>query len=134
MPITRTSDRDKDKILPHGGYVVSHPTKRMAFHIVPDMSRPYNFADEKSKRNLKMCPTCQTVHLHKTYHILLNDQGRAVVSPGVYKGLLSAKAFSGDDPLKLETHTTKPPDQVLGTRNGMMGLVPQRDKTIIYHE
>lgn len=132
MPLT--TDVASGKIEPHGGYVVKHPTKKMVFHIVTDLSRPFAFPDERSRKAQKKCPTCNVPHYHKTYHILLNDQGRAVVSPGVYKGLLSAQAFSGDDPLILETHTTKPPNQVLGTKNGMMGLIPTRDKTVIYHE
>lgn len=123
-------------IEPHGGYVVEHPTKRMAFHVVPDLKRPFKFATEADRRKAqaKRCPTCQVAHLCKTYHILLNEVGKAVVSPTVYKGLLQAGAFTEEGGLRVITHTTKPPNQILGARGGMMGIVPQRQQTVIYHE
>ena len=122
------------KILSHGGYTIKHPTKRMAFHIVTDFARPFAYVNDAARRQVKKCPTCNTPHFHKTYHIMLNEEGRAVVSPGVYRGLLAAGAFTEEGGLQMVTHTTKPPNQVLGTKNGMMGLVPQRPKTVIYHE
>ena len=113
-----------------GGFVVTHPTKRNAFEIVTDLNRPY----QSKNLNPIPCPTCQIVHQHKTYHIMLNGDGRAVVSPGVFQSLKRAKAFNDVDGLAVEAHTDKPPNQVLGTKGGMMGLVPSRDKMTIYHE
>lgn len=114
-----------------GGFVVVHPTKRNAFEIVTDMNRPYQ---GPVNPDAVPCPTCNVVHQHKTYHILLNGEGRAVVSPGVFQGLKSAKAFNDPKGLSIEAHTKKPPNQVLGTKGGMMGLVPSRDEVTIYHE
>ena len=111
-----------------GGYVVTHPTKRNVFEVVTDLERPY------TSPNTNQCPTCQTVHQFKTYHILLNGEGRAVVSPGVFQGLKHAKAFNDPKGLAVEAHTEKPPKQVLGTKGGMMGLVPSRQEVTIYHE
>ncbi len=114
-----------------GGFVVVHPTKRNAFEIVTDLERP--FQGSNSLRT-NVCPTCETVHHHKTYHILLNGEGRAVVAPGVFQGLKHAKAFNDPKGLAVEAHTEKPPKQVLGTKGGMMGLVPSRQEVTIYHE
>ncbi len=113
-----------------GGFVVTHPTKRGVFEIVTDLDRPF---EGPASLRTNVCPTCQTVHHHKTYHILLNGEGRAVVSPGVFQGLKKAKAFNDPNGLAVEAHTPKPPKQVLGTKGGMMGLVPQRDEVTIYH-
>jgi len=118
-----------------GGYVITHPTKRDAFEVVTDMKRP--FIDGQGKpvpmSTLIVCPTCKELHPFKTYHIMLNGEGRAVVSPGVFNGLKQANAFHADG-LGIESHTDNPPNQVLGTKGGMMGLVQTRpDPVIIYH-
>ncbi len=113
-----------------GGFVVTHPTKRNAFEVVIDFNRPFE-GPESLRTNV--CPTCETVHHFKTYHILLNGDGRAVVSPGVFQGLKRAKAFNDPQGLAVESHTKKPPKQILGTKGGMMGLVPHRDEVTIYH-
>ncbi len=113
MPVAETK---ADRQIPDtGGFVVVHASKRNAFEVVIDLNRPYNGPD--SLRTIP-CPTCNVIHHHKTYHIMLDAQGRNVVSPGVYRGLRHA----GMGDLQVETHTKTPPDQVLGTRSGMMGL------------
>ncbi len=118
-----------------GGYVIYHPTKRDAFEVVTDMNRPFQYGpgDLVPLDLLNVCPTCQVKHQHKTYHIMLNSEGRAVVSPGVYRGLHEANAFKTGG-LAIESHTDTPPNQVLGTKNGMMGMVPSRRPPVtIYH-
>lgn len=76
------------------------------------------------------------VHFYKTYHILLNGDGAAVVSDGVFEGLKSAGAFAPSNPdrLEIESETTNPPKVVLGLGNGGMAPIPQRDEVVIYHE
>ena len=118
-----------------GGYVLYHPTKRDAFEIVTDVNRPYIDGHGKpiSLDLLNVCPTCQVKHQHKTYHIMFNSEGRAVVSPGVFRSLQQANAFKSGS-MAIESHTDSPPNQVLGTKNGMMGLVPSRRPPVtIYH-
>lgn len=118
-----------------GGYVVYHPTKRDAFEVVTDVNRPFidGHGQPVDLSVLHVCPTCQVKHQHKTYHIMVNSEGRAVVSPGVYRGLHEANAFRTGG-LAIESHTDTPPNQIMGTKNGMMGLVPQRRKPVtIYH-
>lgn len=113
-----------------GGFVVTHPTKRNSYEIVIDLNRPF---EGPNTLRTNICPTCHAIHHHKAYHILLNGDGRAVVSPGVFQGLKRAKAFGDPKGLAVEAHTTKPPKQTLGTKGGMMGLVPTRDEVTIYH-
>lgn len=108
-----------------GGFIVTHPTVRYAFVIVPDPSRPI-LGDA---RTFPKCPTCDTVHLVRTYHILMNGEGRAVVSPTVFQGLKKA----GMGGLAVEAHTPDPPKQILGTKGGQMGLVPQRDQLVVHY-
>ncbi len=119
-----------------GGFVVTHPTKRNAFEIITDLNRPYidGHGDPVNVSLLNNCPTCNTIHQYKTYHIMLNGDGRAVVSPGVFQSLRNAKAFNDPAGLAVEAHTKTPPNQVLGTKGGMMGLVPSREAITIYHE
>lgn len=124
MPVSPTIDRGAHNMPLEGGYTVEHATKRNAFEVIIDFNRPY-------KDNWSfVCPTCNQRHFHKAYHILLNEHGRAVLSPQVYRGI--KEAGMGD--LVLLGHTRTPPNQVLGTKGGMMGLVPVRDKTTIYHK
>lgn len=106
-----------------GGVRVCHPSKRNAFEVVTNLREPLH------PPHLQ-CPTCGVKHTHKTYHIMLNDQGAAVVSPGVFEGLQNA----GMGDLYVESHVEKPPNQVLGTKGGMMGLVPTRPQVTIYHD
>ncbi len=118
-----------------GGYVITHPTKRDAFEVVVDMKRPFidGFGKPVPISTLNVCPTCQVLHPFKTYHIMLNSEGRAVVSPGVFQSLKAAGAFHADG-LAIQAHTDNPPNQVLGTKGGMMGLVQTKpDPVIIYH-
>ncbi len=105
-----------------GGIRVSHPSKRNAFEIVVDYTRPL-------PANQMPCPTCQKIHTHKTYHIYLGDEGTAIVSPGVFRGLQNG----GMGDLVVESHVKKPPTQVLGGGGGMMGLVPTRPRIEAYH-
>ncbi len=107
-----------------GGFIITHPTKRNAFEVVTDFKRPYKGPDTL---RTAVCPTCQVIHHFKTYHIMLDESGRCIVSPGVFNGL--RKAGMGD--LDLEDHTSTPPDQVLGAAGGMMGLVPSRPQIYI---
>lgn len=106
-----------------GGWVVEHPTKRNAFEIVVDFDRPI-LGDP---RTFGKCPTCNTVHFYKSYHILVNDAGQAFLSPEVMRNV--RRAGMGD--LRILKHTTKPPTVVVGTKGGVMGPVPQR--TVIKH-
>ena len=109
-----------------GGFKVKHLTKRNAFEVITDFQRPF-LGDTST---FHKCPACQVVHYHKTYHIMLNGDGFAVLSPQVYRGVMAA----GMGGLLLVDHTDTPPTVVLGTKDGAMAPVPQRDTTVIYHE
>lgn len=106
-----------------GGYVVVHPYKRSQMVVIPHMQKPL-------MGPVKVCPTCQVKHSFKTYHILLNGEGRAVVSPGVFKSLKQV-GFGGE--LAVEAHTTEPPNQVIGTKGGKAGIIPQRERMVFHN-
>ena len=51
---------------------------------VPILSKPF------SADSLKECPGCHIVHLCKTVHLMINDEGLVMVSQGVLEDLKSA--------------------------------------------
>lgn len=112
-----------------GGFVVVSDTTRNGFVIIPDLTRPLK------PPHLK-CPSCRVIHQVKTYHIYVNGQGRAVVSPGVFKALRYI-GFGGL--LSVEAHTDSPPKQTLGTRKNRKtgqleaGLLLQRETMVAHY-
>ena len=112
-----------------GGYVVVSDTTRNGFVIIPDMTRSLKPPHIK-------CPSCGATHLVKTYHIYVNGEGRAVVSPGVFKAL---KYIGFGGLLVVEAHTDKPPTQELGTRKNRStgqleaGLLLQRETMVAHY-
>lgn len=112
------------------GVRVQHSVKRSGFFVLSDPTRPI-LGDV---RTFPKCPTCVQVHTHKTYHILLNGEGAAVVSPRVLDGLRRAGAFDPLVGLAVAGEVLDPPTVVLGRRDGRLAPVPQRDRIIVYHE
>lgn len=114
------------------GFRISHEKRRNAFYVISDPHRPYAHNPDGPSP----CPTCRLPHTHKTYHILLNSEGGAVVSEGVYEGLRQAGAFAPNnlDRLEVGDTTANPPAVVMGTNNGRPAPVPARDQITIYHE
>lgn len=140
-----------------GGVRIVHATVRSAVVTVGDPTRPIQgwvggAANQtcvecsrrqgriiEHPREFHVCPTCQVIHLYKTYHINVNGDGAAIVSPGVFRGLQQAGAFDtvfdgGDAPFRVDAHVPTPPTQILGTDRGRYQELKQRDKIAIWHE
>ena len=77
-----------------------HPSARGCVVVVPG-ARPY-----ATPLN---CPTCNTRHEVKTYHLVLDGEGACVVSPGVFAGLRQVNM----GPMLVESEVPNPPAQTL---------------------
>lgn len=104
------------------GFRIVHESARWPMVVtVADLSRPLS--------PVRSCPSCQTAHLFKTYHISVNDQGAAIVSPGVLEGLRRA----GMGGFAVESGVVDPPTKVLGGSNGKLVEIPRRDRIVAWH-
>lgn len=101
-----------------GGIRIVHPTAPNAVVLVPDPTRPIAHSAR--------CPSCQLPHPVKTYHIVTNDAGTAVVSPGVFAGLRRG----GMGGFTVDAQVVNPPNQVLGPG----GEVRPRESIVLYHQ
>lgn len=73
------------------------------------------------------CPQCHIIHNHKTYHINVDGNGAAIVSPVVWEQL---QRIPGQ-PFKLSGTVDKPPTQILQVGSlGNIHIVGQTDKEI----
>lgn len=88
---------------------------------VPDPTRPVAKPTH--------CPSCLTAHPFKTYHIAVNSDGAAIVSPTVFDGMKRG----GMGGFVVDGEVANPPTQVLGARNGKFHRVHRRDEIIVYH-
>lgn len=84
------------------GVRIRHATLHSCLVLVPDLSR--------SLRKPYQCPTCNTVHACKTYHLNLDSDGTVIVSPEIWERL---KRIQNHD-FSLENEVRKPPPQVVG--------------------
>jgi len=57
-----------------------------------------------------------TTHLFKTYHIIIDDNGNAIIAKGIVDKL---KAIPGQ-PFQFENEVAKPPPMILGFRGERM--------------
>ena len=107
-----------------GGVRIVHTSARSSVVVYPDLSRPYPVP--------LGCPTCQTIHQAKSYHVNVNADGAAIVSPGVFAGLQRARAFGGTD-FRVDAAVPDPPKQVLGMNGRKYAELKQRDKIALWH-
>jgi len=57
-----------------------------------------------------LCPTCQKMHVNKTYHLYLDDKGDVIVSESVLEHLKEV----GMAGLNIENKVSNPPKIILG--------------------
>lgn len=107
-----------------GGVRVVHDTARSGIVTVPNLSRPFP--------QPQACPSCQVVHQVKTYHINVNADGAAIVSPTVFQGLKQAGAFVSG--FRVDAHVPEPPKQVIGYDGRRFRELKQRDKIALWHD
>lgn len=84
------------------GVRIRHATLHSCLVLVPDLSR--------SLRRPYQCPTCNTVHTCKTYHLNLDSDGTVIVSPEIWERLKGIQ----DHDFSLENEVPNPPPQVVG--------------------
>jgi hypothetical protein len=75
---------------------------RSCVRLVPDMAHP--------RKEPFHCPTCNMVHVVKTYHLWLDDTGAAIVSKEVLEGLKKA----GMPELDIVEEVKNPPPLAFG--------------------
>lgn len=61
------------------------------------------------------CPTCGTVHLYKTVHLNLDNDGDVIVSPGAWEADLK---HVPDLPLTVQNTVKKPPKLIIAADGG----------------
>jgi hypothetical protein len=84
------------------GVRILHDSEMSCVFTLVDGKRPY-------KAPLA-CPACAKTHEFKTYHISLDGEGFAIVSPEVWKKL---QRIPGQ-PFRLSNEVEKPPPQIVG--------------------
>jgi hypothetical protein len=93
------------------GIRIVHETKRSCVLTIVDATRPYKQPYE--------CPTCHATHRFKSYHVPVDDQGAAIVSPEVLERIkrLPLHGFA------IQNEVRKPPSIRIGW-NGVGDLPP----------
>ena len=86
------------------GIMIRHATARSQPVLVPILSKP--LLDDSPG----VCPGCLTYHGCKTVHLLVDDAGRCMVSPGVLEDL----KLAGLPELTIENEVTDPPPLYIG--------------------
>ena len=86
------------------GIMLRHDTARSQLVLVPILAKP--LLDDSPG----MCPGCHTFHGCKTVHLVVDDAGRVMVSPGVLEDL----KLAGLPELTIENEVQDPPPLVLG--------------------
>lgn len=86
------------------GIMLRHATARSQLVLVPILSKP--LLDDSPG----MCPGCKSYHGCKTVHLVTDDAGRVMVSPGVLEDL----KLAGMPELTVENEVQDPPPLYLG--------------------
>lgn len=108
------------------GFRITHSTARFPQMVVAaDSTRPFP--------NPRRCPSCQTIHQTKTYHIAVDDTGAAIVSPSVLEGLKRAGAIS-PEAFSIESEVPNPPKQILGASHNGFSEIKRPSQITIYHQ
>jgi hypothetical protein len=98
------------------GVRLHHPTLRNCTYTVVHLGRPYQQPIN--------CGVCLQTHMHKTYHLGLNNDGDVIVSEVIYERLKQV----GLDELKDMGIVQDPPPLVVGIGGGPV------DTTVISRE
>jgi hypothetical protein len=99
------------------GVRVRHPRSSSCVYTLAAGDRPYREPFE--------CPTCGRTHEFKTYHIVLDSDGFAIVSPEVWAKLQRIPA----QPFALVNEVAHPPPLVIG-----LGSPPQHTRPVVAQE
>lgn len=83
------------------GVRVQHPTERNVTFTLSDASRPLRDTGE--------CGACHRVHVVKTYHLVLDETGAAIVSREIVERL---KRIPGQ-PFAIANEVAEPPSQTV---------------------
>jgi len=102
------------------GIRITHPVETTCVFTLVAGDRPYRTPYE--------CGQCHRTHTHKTYHINLDGEGAAIVSPEIWDFLQKIPG----QPFSLSNEVKKPPPQILrmGFTTGSIHIVGQTGKEI----
>lgn len=88
------------------GIRVYHPTARSGVFTFEHNQRPYPVP--------LLCAMCQRAHKVKTYHLTVDHDGFAIVSPDIW-ALMQKHKTAG---FRMANEVAKPPDLVVGFADG----------------
>jgi hypothetical protein len=101
------------------GFRIRHRTGRRGLVTVEDPRRKYGTP--------YACPYCKTVHVNKTYHLELDDEGTRIVSPKILERLREIGAVGQNrSPFIIESGIKEPPVQKIGVSDGRLQVVRER--------